>query len=212
MAKSPPISLASSRLGDQRHVCAFFDSPEDEYSMMFPFIREALERGERNISIVPRDRTDYLERMRAAGIDVDRAQRTGQLEIVITEDAYASQGALNVEAMLGRLDVIFTEGKQKGFPITRVSGHAEQALIGEASSDSFLEYECRLTGALSRYSDPCVCVYDLNKVTAGLAFDVLRTHPMTLIGGVLTENPFYLPPEIFLAELRERRAHGATKD
>jgi hypothetical protein len=33
-------------------------------------------------------------------IDVDRAQRTGQLEIVISEDAYASEGALNVEAML----------------------------------------------------------------------------------------------------------------
>jgi hypothetical protein len=173
---------------------------------MFPFIRAALERGERNVSIVPRARTDYLDRMRGAGIDVDRAQRTGQLEIVITEDAYASEGTLNVEAMLDRLDVMLAEGKKRGFPLTRISGHAEQSLIGEKSCDSFLEYECRLTGALERHDDPVVCVYDLNRVTAGMAFDVLRTHPLTVIGGILTENPFYLPPEVFLAELRARNA------
>ena len=38
--------------------------------------------------------------------------------------------------------------------------------------------------------------------------DILRTHPMAVIGGVLKENSFYVPPEEFLTELRERQGRG----
>ncbi len=36
--------------------------------------------------------------------------------------------------------------------------------------------------------------------------DIVRTHPVVLVGGVLQENPFYVPPDEFLAELRARKA------
>jgi hypothetical protein len=37
---------------------------------------------------------------------------------------------------------------------------------------------------------------------------VMRTHPMIIIGGILQENPFFVPPDEFL---RERRGgHPAT--
>jgi len=32
----------------------------------------------------------------------------------------------------------------------------------------------------------------------------MRTHPMIIIGGILQENPFFVPPEEFLQELRQR--------
>ncbi len=39
--------------------------------------------------------------------------------------------------------------------------------------------------------------------------DILRTHPMVILGGVLQRNPFFVPPAAFLAELRERGAYGS---
>ena len=36
--------------------------------------------------------------------------------------------------------------------------------------------------------------------------DIMRTHPMIIIGGILQENPFFIPPDEFLRELRQRRA------
>jgi len=33
---------------------------------------------------------------------------------------------------------------------------------------------------------------------------------MIIIGGILQENPFFVPPDEFLRELRERRARGNT--
>jgi hypothetical protein len=41
--------------------------------------------------------------------------------------------------------------------------------------------------------------------------DIMRTHPMVIIGGLLQENPFFVPPDEMLAELRRRRAlHDAS--
>jgi hypothetical protein len=38
--------------------------------------------------------------------------------------------------------------------------------------------------------------------------DILRTHPMVILGGVLQKNPFFVPPAEFLVELRERGAYA----
>jgi hypothetical protein len=34
--------------------------------------------------------------------------------------------------------------------------------------------------------------------------DILRTHPQVIVGGILRENPFYVPPDEFLRELDAR--------
>jgi hypothetical protein len=39
--------------------------------------------------------------------------------------------------------------------------------------------------------------------------DILRTHPMVIIGGILQSNPFWVPPEEFLRELRARDGRHA---
>jgi len=44
---------------------------------------------------------------------------------------------------------------------------------------------------------------------ANVVMDILRTHPMVIIGGILQENPFFVPPDEFLRELRERAGQNS---
>ena len=39
--------------------------------------------------------------------------------------------------------------------------------------------------------------------------DILRTHPMVIMAGKLQVNPFFVPPDEMLRELRERKGRGA---
>ena len=34
--------------------------------------------------------------------------------------------------------------------------------------------------------------------------DIMRTHPMVIVGGTLQQNPFFVPPDAMLRELRSR--------
>jgi hypothetical protein len=45
----------------------------------------------------------------------------------------------------------------------------------------------------------------LNRYSGDVIIDIIRTHPMILIGGILQENPFYMEPEEFMRETRARR-------
>jgi hypothetical protein len=55
-----------------------------------------------------------------------------------------------------------------------------------------------------------ICNYDLSKFSASVAMDIMRTHPLVIIGGLLRENPFFTPPDQFLEELCERRSSRMT--
>jgi hypothetical protein len=55
------IRFAGSVLGAQRHVCAFFHTPDEEYRVLLPFIKEGFDRGERAFHIVdPALRAEHL--------------------------------------------------------------------------------------------------------------------------------------------------------
>jgi hypothetical protein len=47
-----PIRFAGSELGAKRHICAFFGTPEVEYCVLLPFIKDGFERGEKACHVI----------------------------------------------------------------------------------------------------------------------------------------------------------------
>lgn len=200
-----PIRLAGSALREHRHVCAFFRSPEEEYRILLPFLRDGVEQGDRGVTVMPRQRGDHLARLRGGGIDVDAARRNGRLELLVSEETYLRGGHFDQEAMLATLQEVLSDGHRRGYPLTRLVAHAEYLMEDWESATAFVEYEMRLNHLLPSFPDAVICTYDLEKVSAAVVMDVLRTHPIAIIGGVLQENPFFAPPDAFLAEIHARR-------
>ena len=205
-----PIRLGGSALREHRHVCAFFHSPEEEYRVLLPFLRDGIDRGDRGVTLMPRQRGDHLDRLRGGGIDVDGARRSGRLELLVSEETYLHDGHFDQEAMLATVQKVLHDGHRRGYSLTRLVAHAEYLMGDWESATAFVEYEMRLNDLLPNFPDPVVCTYDLDKVSAGVVMDVLRTHPMAIIGGLLQENPFFATPDAFLAEIRARRGRRAA--
>jgi MEDS: MEthanogen/methylotroph, DcmR Sensory domain len=207
MNSSPgPIPFAHSMLREHRHVCAIFSTPEKEYETLLPFICDGLNSGQRAFHVLPsKYREEHIQQLRHAGIEVEKAQQSRQLEVTIPQDTYLRGGRFSKDAMLALIQDILREGTALGFPLTRIVAHAESAMDGWTGSKEWVEYEMRLNDVLPRY-DPVICVYDLNMLSGHLAVDILRTHPVAIIGGVLVENSFFSRPDDFLREVRERGA------
>jgi hypothetical protein len=108
------------------------------------------------------------------------------------------------DAMLALIEDVLQLGSAAGYPLTRFVSSAEWNLVDKASIDRWLEYETRVNYVVSQHNDPVICTYDLSKFSASTVMDVMRTHPVVIIGGVLQENPFFVPPDQLLLELRER--------
>jgi len=162
-ATMEPIPFAGSMLRDYRHVCAFFNSPQEEYDTLLPFVRDGLERDERAYHVLPSQyRDEHLEQLRRAGIDVAAAQLRRQLEVATSEETYLHGGRFNKDAMLVRIEEALKSGATLGFPLTRLIAHAETVLWHPedwSSINEWIEHETRLNdvlAALRRSGDLCV--------------------------------------------------------
>ena len=206
-ASDRSVQFAGGTLGRHRHICAFFNSIDEEHMVLRSFIKDGLDRGERGFHIVDPDlRTEHLKRLAEAGINVGRAIDTGQLEVRPWQEAYLRGDCFNQDAMLALIEEVLQSGAATGYPLTRLLAHMEWALLDKPGVDDLVEYETRLNYVLPKYDDPVICTYDLSKFGSSVAMDVMRTHPVVIIGGVLQENPFFVSPDQFLLEIRERRS------
>ena len=200
------VQCAGGSLGQHRHICAFFNDLDEQHRVLRSFIREGFERGDKAFHIVdPELWEDHLKRLAEAGIDVPQAMGTGQLELQRWQDAYLREDRFDQDAMLALLEEVLQSGAAAGYPLTRFMSRVETALVDKAGVDSWLEYETRVNYVVPKYDNPVICTYDLSKFSASLVMDMMRTHPVVIIGEVLQENPFFVPPEQFLLEIRERR-------
>lgn len=204
MVKNRWVRLATSTLKHGCHACAFFHSRDEEYRVLLPFVKEGFEQQDKLFQIVDgRHRDERLQRIGALGIDVAAAEQSGQLEVRPWEKAHLREGRFDQYAMLDLVAEVLSKGK-KEFGLTRFWANMEWSLEDFPGVDDIVEYESRLNEVTAKFDDAVVCTYDLDRFSAAVVMDILRTHPQVIIGGIIQENPFYLPPEQFLKELRSR--------
>ena len=205
MAKPNEVEFAGAPLRRHRHVCAFFRDAEEEIKILLPFLREGLGRGEKVLYIIrDQQRDDYLRRLEQSGLATAAAQRGGQLEVRSWVEASRRDGRLDPEVVAALIPQAFEQARSQGYRQTRLVGNMEWTLERFPGVHDLLRFEARVEQLLRPYDDPAICVYDSSKFSGGVVLDILRTHPVVLVGGLLHENPFYQPPEEFLKELRAR--------
>jgi len=152
-----------------------------------------------------------MNRLKKAGVAVDAVEERQQLEVRDRHETHLRGGNFDPQGMISWVEQMLERGRLAGFARTRSVSHMEWALLGGFSgSEDLVEYETRFNYMLSRYQDPVICVYDTARFSAEVVLDVLRTHPMVILEGVLQVNPFFIPPDEFLRELHQRRQRGGV--
>jgi len=157
MAGQKEVHLAGTVLGRARHVCAFFNSRDEEYRVLLPFISEGFQQGDKAFHIVKEDHhPEHRRTLQQAGIPVEDVERDGQLVLRRWEDAYLRDGHFDQNRMLALIEEVLQGGKAQGYPLTRLLANMEWALEDRPGVDDIVEYETRLNYVLPKYDD-AVC-------------------------------------------------------
>jgi len=212
MGTSPqPAQFTRGAVGPLRHVCAFFNSTDEQHRVLRPFITDGFADGDKAYHYVdPARREEHLGWLAGAGIDVPGTMGTGQLEVHPWQDSTLRDGRFDLDTWLVVFEEVLRSGPAAGYGQTRFFGHMEWALTDLPGTENLMEYETRVNYVIPKYEGTVVCSYDLTKFGASAVLDALRTHPVVIIGGLLQENPFYVSPDQLLSEIRAQRpVHGS---
>jgi PAS domain S-box-containing protein len=190
--------LANLKHGD--HICSIYEKPGEQLGVIVPFIIDGLARGERCIYIVD-DSTldDVVQALRAAGVDVAHERQRGALWLLTPVDTYLRAGEFVPQAMLDWIRQAETDALADGFSGLRLTAEPTWSFGSELGCDRLIEYEALLNQLPANSKSVILCQYHQSRFGMPCIHDVLRTHPVAILGNQVYPNPFYEPPELVLS-------------
>ncbi len=197
-----PDNLRDLKPGD--HLCCFYETGEEHRAVLTSFLSRGLERGEKVVCFVDSYTAEVLlDYLTGKGIHVDAYLERGQLSILGGNQTYLKGGAFHPDRMIALLRAETERALSEGYSALRVTGEMTWVLRGLPGSERLIEYEARLNDFFPGSQCLAICQYHRSSFHPGLLLDVLRTHPLVIIGQQVYDNFYYIPPAELLGEGRE---------
>jgi hypothetical protein len=199
------VTLCGKKLSGLRHICAFFDSREQQYELLGPYYMEGIDRGDQVVTILnSKGHADHVSRLEDAGLPVREARDREQLKIFAAEDTYLKDGVFVAERMYNMLAEVLNGAKSTPFRFVRAVGDMEWALENCDGVEDLIVYEARVNQLAPQHDCTLLCAYDVNRFSGRVIADVLATHSHVLMNGQIFENPHYIEPIRYLHKLALR--------
>jgi PAS domain S-box-containing protein len=189
-----------NRLGLHEHLCIIYDTREEQLAAALPWLRTVLERGEKCLYIADENAASaVLDALRKGGSDVDRYLRSGALTIARKNETCPEQGRFEPDWMIAFLTEATAEAAAAGFSRVRTILSDMTWAPGTGNGTArLIEYQSSLNRFFRDHDARGICQYNRRLFSPELLLDVIRTQPVVLSGGMVSKNPYYVPPDEFL--------------
>jgi signal transduction histidine kinase/CheY-like chemotaxis protein len=191
--------LSSIRQGE--HLCLVYNNAAEQMGAAVPFLRAGLAQGERCVYIADEWTTEEVAHALAAGgVNVSGECARGALLLLTRQETYLRAGGFHPQRMIEFLGQAIEEALTAGFAGLRATGEMTWALGPEVSSECLIEYEALLNDFFPNQRALGLCQYSRSRFPAAVLRDVLRTHPVAVLGGQVCRNLYYEPPQMVLGQ------------
>jgi len=185
----------------QRHICNIYRDRKEQFSLIADFMLDGLKRKYKCIYIVDENTKDgVLGALKEMGSGADDSI-LDKLIFLTKEDSYLKGGSFDPDRMIKLLKDTQDAALAEGYPILRLTGEMTWIFSKLPGVEKLLEYEAKLNYFFPNSKTTAICQYNENKFDAKTLMGVLNTHPIVGIYGELYENPYYIPPDVYLASL-----------
>ena len=177
--ESESLGFGEQHLARGGHVAHFFETDQQGLDRLVSYIKTGLEAGQRCIHFVgtERERDRVLGALRAADVDVDAAGAEELLTIVVRT---------MVEDLDSFVPSVLADVPLR-YPLVRFSGG-----IGSARDPNTVWHDwCSAINALDGTPALFFCQCEVQRVYGDVVLDVMRTHPLCIVGNAILENPMY---------------------
>jgi signal transduction histidine kinase len=188
-------------MGHGDHLCLVYENTEQQWDAVIPYISEGLARNEACLYVVDDHGLDEVRQAFAGrGVEVDAYVRSGQLTFATKREAYLRSGTFDPAAMIDFLSRTVHEAVAAGRAGFRVTADMTWALGQECGCERLIEYEALLSNFFPGSRASAICQYNRKRFGADIIRDVLRTHPVAIVGSQVCHNLYYETPDMVLGQ------------
>ena len=198
---SPNVERELAELKQGDHVGLIYQSIAELLAVTVPFIKDGIARGERCVCIVDdRKIQQIVEALERAGVNVEHERRRGALWLLTPRDTYLGTGEFATNSMIALIRRLETEARADGFSALRLAGEPSWSVSPEPGSDRLIEYEALLNHLPTNSKSLILCMYNRARFSTPCIHDILRTHPVVILGDQVCPNSYYESPQTVLSK------------
>jgi len=194
MAASAPLGFLDRQVGVPSHICLFYyDDTELREALSFLALGLA-DPAQATVLFGPRARLEVILGYLAAdhGRDTQADLRDGRITLV--------DGARTDAETLANIGRTMDTLMERRPALIRFLGFIGWGEAGWPSQDELLRFEATVNEAVAGYPTIAICTYNANRLPGPLLiFGGIETHPLTIIGDSVCDNPHYVSPRDYLA-------------
>lgn len=184
------------------HMCGLYECDQERDEIIFGFLRQGYLDGdlqvycpvERDQDAFYRDFAEFCPDCQAKLFDREH------FDLLSARDLYYPDGVFDPKHMDQTLNIYYQESQTRGRRHVRATAEMVWALDAIPGVQHLMAYEARLNYFIPGKPWISICMYNVNKFSGAMIMNVLQTHPFTINGGVITQNPYYIHPDQWLAK------------
>jgi hypothetical protein len=182
------------------HICQIFSDDDERSEALLKFLVSGLSSGERAACFSEKVTEQTIRGFfTEKGLSYEQLSGTGAFRLSGTRDVYFEGNRFDPDRMLALLSRYYEESLSMGFNGARVIGEMMPEVQQVPGGERLLEYESRVSLLLKTHPVTSVCQYDARAFDGATIMDILKVHPLMVVRGSVVRNPFFIPPEAFLA-------------
>ncbi|MBN2005404.1 MAG: MEDS domain-containing protein [Anaerolineae bacterium] len=182
------------------HICGLYETEEERDQIVMGYLHQGDVAGDLQFYCpVERSIEDFAQTY--AQRYPQCAQHTSDEQIFQVRSAkslYYPDGIFSPWTMDDELSAFYMESQKDGPRNIRATAEMAWALEAIPGVEHLMAYESRLNYFIPGKPWISICLYNLTRFSGAIIMNVLRTHPYAISGGVITENPYYQDPDVWL--------------
>jgi hypothetical protein len=202
----------SERIPPGSHICLLYNKVNESIGVTARLFEVGLHSQEKCLfAAAPSSIQDMEQALAKSGIDVAAAQESGQLVFLSDRDPWLIGKRFDSWHLLSTHQTFIAQTKREGWKACRISIDMTWLTSDVATPEQILKYEAGADAIFTFQNAPIIALmhYDYSKLPGALVVEMLKLHPIAVVGKFIKRNPYYVNSEQYLLKiLRVNREKG----
>lgn len=205
----------SERIPPGSHICQLYSKVTETPSVTARLMKVGLLHSEKCLFAAATPQVKELrEELRKLQLDVDALLASGQLMLYEEREPFLSGGKrFDPYFLLSLHQTFIAQALREGWLAVRISIDMTWLTKDVATPEQILKYEAASDAVFTFQNAPIIALmhYDHGKLLPSLIVEMLKLHPISVVGKYIRRNPFYLNSEQYMLKIlriNKDKAHG----